>query len=115
MFFLLGRTASLQFMLCLSKSSKSRGDEKKLSINILCPKSLTLLVKCPAVVCVAVMLSVAGCESLTKYTLMSYVYPIFIIEFVNFDAETLSFLWNVLPEDNTALEFYSYLIHCQML
>jgi len=26
-----------------------------------------------------------------------------------------SFLWDVLPEDNSALEFYSYLVHCQML
>ena len=26
-----------------------------------------------------------------------------------------SFLWNVLPEDNPALEFYNYLVHCQML
>jgi len=25
------------------------------------------------------------------------------------------FLWNVLPEDNCALEFYNYLVHCQML
>ena len=25
------------------------------------------------------------------------------------------FLWNVLPEDNTALEFYLYLVHGQLL
>ena len=25
------------------------------------------------------------------------------------------FLGNVLPENNTALEFYNYLVHCQML
>ena len=41
--------------------------------------------------------------------------PWFITEFVNFDAETFSFLWNVLPEDNPALEFYHHLVHCQML
>ena len=35
--------------------------------------------------------------------------------FVNFDAKMFSFLWNVLPEDNPALEFYNYLVHCQML
>ena len=40
--------------------------------------------------------------------------PWFITEFVNFDAETFSFLWNVLPEDNPALEFYIYLVHCQI-
>jgi len=54
---------------------KSLGDEKKLSINILCPKPSTLLVKCLTDACVAVMSSVAECESLPKYTLMSYVYP----------------------------------------
>ena len=32
-----------------------------------------------------------------------------------FDAEMFSFLWNVLPEDNSALQFYSYLTHWQML
>ena len=62
-------------LFCLSKSSKSFGDEKKLSINILCPKPSTLLVKCLTVACAAVMSSVVKCESLTKYTLMSYVYP----------------------------------------
>ena len=41
--------------------------------------------------------------------------PRFNTEFVNFDADTFSFLWNVLPEDNPALEFYNYLVHCQML
>ena len=29
--------------------------------------------------------------------------------------KTFSFLWNVLPEDNSSLEFYNYLVHCQML
>ena len=106
---LLGRTLPHEFIVHLSKSSKGLGDEKKLSINILCP----LLVKCLTVLCVAVMLSVAQCESVPKYTLMSYVYP-GSSKFVNFDAETCSFLWNVLPEDNPALEFYNYLVHCQM-
>ena len=59
----------------LSKSSKSLGDGKKLSINILCPKPSTVLVKCLTVACVAVMSSVAEHESLPKYTLMSYIYP----------------------------------------
>jgi hypothetical protein len=45
---------------------------------------------------------------------MSCIYPD-SSEFVNFDAGTFSFLWNVLLEDNPALEFYSYLVHCQML
>ena len=48
------------------------------------------------------------------YAAMSCI-PSFIREFVNFDAETSSFLWNVLPEDNSALEFYHYLVHCEML
>ena len=111
---LLGRTVPHEFTLRLSKSSESLGDEKKLSINILCPKPSTLLVKCLTVVCVAVMSSVVECESLPKYTLMSYVYR-FITEFVNFDVETFCFLWNLLPEDNPALKFYNYLVHCQIL
>ena len=80
-----------------------------MSINILCPKPSTLLVKCLTVARVAVMSSVAERESLPKYTLMSYVYR-FIAEFVNFEAETFSFLWNVLPEDNLSLEFSISLI-----
>ena len=71
---LLGRALLHQFILHLSKSSKSLGDEKKLSINILCRKPSTLLVKCLTVACVAVMSSVAECESLPKYILMSYIY-----------------------------------------
>ena len=78
----------------------------KLSINSLCPKPSTLQVKCLTVACVAVMSSVAERESLPKYTLMSYVYP---------DAKTFPFLGNILPENNSALEFYNYLVHCQML
>jgi len=111
--FLLRHTVPYEFILHLSKSSKSLGDEKKLSINILCPKPSTLVVKCLTVACVAVMSSMAECKSLPKYTLMSYVYPD-SSEFVNFDAETFSFLWNVLPEDNHVLAFYNYLVHCQM-
>jgi hypothetical protein len=37
----------------------------------------------------------------------------FITEFVNFDAEMFYFLWNVQPEDDPALEFTNYLVHCQ--
>ena len=64
----------MNLFLRLSKSSKSLGDEKKLSINILCPKPSTLVVKCLTVACVAVvvMSSVVECESLPKYALMSY-------------------------------------------
>jgi len=110
---LLGRTVPHEFILCLSKSSKSLGNEKKLSIDFLCPKPSTLLVKCLTLACVAVVSSVAECESVPKYTHVIHV-PWFITEFVNFDAETF-FLWKVLPEDNSALECYTYLIHCQML
>ena len=53
---------------------KSLGDEKKLSINILCPKPQTLQVKCLTVACVAVMSSVSEYESIPNYTLMLYVY-----------------------------------------
>ena len=60
------------------------------------------------------MLSVAERKSLPKYTFMSYVYPN-SSQFVNFDAKTFPFLGNVLSENNPALEFYNYLIHCQML
>jgi len=45
MSFLLGHTVLHKFILQLSKSLKSLGDEKKLSTNILCPKPSTLLVK----------------------------------------------------------------------
>jgi len=69
--FLLGRTVMHEFILRMSKSSKRLGDEKKLSINIFCPKPSTLLVKCLIGACVAVMSSVAEWESLSKYTLMS--------------------------------------------
>ena len=41
--------------------------------------------------------------------------PCFIIQFVNFDAKTFSFLWNILPKDNPAPLFYNYLVHCQIL
>jgi hypothetical protein len=40
--------------------------------------------------------------------------PSFVTHFVNFDAEKFSFLGNILPEDNPALEGYNYLVHCQM-
>jgi len=114
MSFLLGRTVPHEFILCLSKSSKSLGDEKKLPINILCPKPSTLQVKCLTVACVAVILSVAECNSLPKYTLMSYVYRDSSQSLLILMLK-LSFLWNVLPEGNPAFEFYSYLTHCQML
>jgi hypothetical protein len=39
--------------------------------------------------------------------------PGFITQFVNVDAKTFSFLRDILPEDNPALEFCSYLTHCQ--
>ena len=50
-----------RFYLTSVQTIKSLGDEKKLSINILCPKPSTLLVKCLTVECVAVMSSVAKC------------------------------------------------------
>jgi hypothetical protein len=59
MSFLLGRTVPHEFILRLSKASDSLGNEKKLSMNILCPKTLNLQVKCLTVACVAVMSSVA--------------------------------------------------------
>ena len=74
MSFLLGRTVPHECIFRLSKWSKSVGDEKKLSINILCPKPSTLQVKCLTVACVAVMSSVAERESLPEYTFMSYLY-----------------------------------------
>ena len=74
MSFLLGHTVLHKFILRFSKTSKTLGGEKKLFINILCPKPSTLQVKCLTVACVAVVSSVADCESLSKYTLMSHVY-----------------------------------------
>ena len=75
MSFMLGRTVPHECILRLSKLSKSLGEEKKLSINSLCPKPSNLQVKCLIVACVAVMSSVAERESLPRYTFMSYVYP----------------------------------------
>jgi|SRR5215510_712376 len=86
MSFLLGRTLPHEFILCPSKASKSLGDEKKLSINSLGPKPSTLWVKCLTVACVAVMSSVAECESLPKYTLMAHVYPASSHSFVTTDS-----------------------------
>ena len=60
------------------------------------------------------MLSMAECDSLSKYTLMSYVYSDSSQSLLILMLK-LSFLWHVLPEDNPALEFYNYLAHCQML
>ena len=108
MSFLLGRTVPHELILCPSKSSKSLGDEKKLSINSLCPKPSTLRVKCLTVVCVVVMSSPQVHPHGTRV-------PCFIKQFVNFDAETFSFLWNILPKDNPAPVFYNYLVHCQIL
>ena len=73
MYFLLGRTVPHECIFRLSKSSKTLGNENKLSINSLCPMSSTLQVKCLTVARVAVMSSVAECESLPKYTFMSYI------------------------------------------
>ena len=72
---LLGHADPHEFILCLSKLSKSLGDNKKLSIIILCPKPSTLPVQCLTIACVAVMSSVEECESQSIYALMSYVYP----------------------------------------
>ena len=72
MSFLLGRTVPHECIFRLSNSSKSLDDEKKLSINSLCPKPSNLQVKCLTVACVAVMSSMAERESLPKYTFMSY-------------------------------------------
>ena len=41
--------------------------------------------------------------------------PYFITQFVNFDAETFYFLWNILPKDNPAPIFYNYHVLCQIL
>ena len=102
MSFLSGRFVPHECILRLSESVKSLGDEKKLSINSLCLKTSTLLVKYLTFACVAVKSSVAERESLPKYNLMSYVYPD-SSQFVNFDAKTFPFLGNILPENNSAL------------
>jgi len=113
--FVLGHTVLQELILCLPKSSKILG-MKRHCPQIFCVLSLQLCkVKCLTVACVAVMSSVAECESLTQVHFHIICIPWFITEFVNFDAEMVSFLCNILPEDNPALEFYNYLEHCQML
>ena len=72
---LLGFTVPHELILRLSKSSKSPWDEKKLSVNILYSKTSNQQVKCLTVAFVALMSSVGECDSVPKYTLMSYVYP----------------------------------------
>jgi len=54
-----------------AKVIKNLGDEKKLSLDILCPKPSTLLVQCLIFACVAVILSLVPCESLPKYAVVS--------------------------------------------
>ena len=108
--FVLGHTVLQELILCLPKSSKILG-MKRHCPQIFCVLSLQLCkVKCLTVACVAVMSSVAECESLTQLHFHVICISWFITEFANFDDETVSFLCNVLLEDNPALEFYSYLI-----
>jgi hypothetical protein len=62
---------------CMSLFSLSVSHLKVLAItemskNNFCPTSSTQHVKCLRVACVIVMLSVAECESLPKYTCISY-------------------------------------------
>ena len=108
MSFLLDHTVPHEFILRFSKSSKSLGGEKKLSINILCPKPSTLQVKCGCMCCSRF---VSG-RLRVGTQVHSHVAgtPSFITRFVNFDAETFYFLGNIVPEDNAALEFYSYVV-----
>jgi hypothetical protein len=39
--------------------------------------------------------------------------PKFVTQFINFHAETFPFRGDILPKDNSALEFYNYLVQCQ--
>jgi hypothetical protein len=88
--------------------------KKKLSINILYPKPLTWQVQCLKVVCCSHVVSGRAWVFTQVHSLVICI-PWFITQFVNFDAKTVLFLGNILPEDNSALEFYSYLICCQIL
>jgi hypothetical protein len=72
MSYLLGNVVPHEFILRLSKSSKSVGDEKKLSINILCPKPSTLQVKCLTFAFVTVISSFTECVSFPKYVCHMY-------------------------------------------
>ena len=88
--------------------------KKKLSINSLCPKPSTLRVKCLTVACCSHVVS-GGLRVFTQVHPHGTHVPCFITHFVNFDAETFSFLWNILPKDNPAPVFYNYLVYCQIL
>jgi len=46
---------------------------------------------------------------------MLHVYTNSSQNFVNFNAEMFSFLWNILPENSPSLAFYNYFVHCQLL
>jgi hypothetical protein len=62
------------FILRLFKASKILRNERKLSVNILCPKPSILEVTCLTVTCVVVMLSVAQC--LYPSTLSCHMYTL---------------------------------------
>ena len=64
--------------------------------------------------CVCCSHVVSGSVSTQVHSLVICIH-LFFTEFVNFDAETFSFLWNSLPKDDPALELNNYLIHCQIL
>jgi hypothetical protein len=88
--------------------------KKKLSINISYPKPSTLQVQCLKVVCCSHVVSGTAWVFTQVHSLVICI-PWFITQFVNSDAKMFLFLGNILPEDNCALEFYIYLICCQML
>jgi len=89
--FLLSRTVSHECILRLSKSSKSLGDENKLSINSLCPKPSTLQVKCLNS-CLSCCHVVSGrVWVFTQVHSHVICIPWFVTQFVNFDTKSFLF------------------------
>jgi len=83
-----------------------------MSINILCPKPSTLHVKRLTAACCSHVVSRRAWD----FHVDSHVIciPCFIIRFVNVYADVFYFLGTILPKDDSALEYYSCLFHCQM-
>jgi len=85
------------------------GEGKKLSKKTYCPTYATWLVRFLTVASVAIMFPLEISAFLPKSSAISTVRQL-----VRFDAETFSFILNVLPESYCGLEYVNYLANCQM-
>ena len=90
-------------------SSNRAGEVKQLSMKILWPSPSTLRTTCSTVPFVAVIWAGACCCCLPKYTLISVAQR--VAKFVNFDAKSFMFLWNILPKDYSSFVQDDHFVH----